>query len=64
LFRQPNTILMLIQAVRHHDERRVLAITRHDCLLNDMELNDRELNDREFLVDGAGAPSPCSGKSA
>ncbi len=55
---------MLIQAVRHHDERRVLAITRHDCLLNDMELNDRELNDREFLVDGAGAPSPCSGKSA
>jgi hypothetical protein len=54
LFRQPNTILKLIQADQHHDERRALAIKRHDCLLNDME----------FLVDGAGAPSPRGDKSA
>jgi hypothetical protein len=54
LFRQPNTILMLFQAAQHHDERRSVAITRHDGFLNDME----------FLVDGACAPSPRDGKSA
>ncbi|TPI35594.1 hypothetical protein FJW07_21585 [Mesorhizobium sp. B3-1-9] len=60
LFRQPNTILMLFQAVQHHDERRALVIKRHDTLLSDMEF----LNGREFLVDGAGALSPRGGKSA
>jgi len=54
LFRQPNTILMLFQAAQHHDERRALAITRHDRFLNDME----------FLVDEACAHSPRGGKSA
>ncbi|TPI86629.1 hypothetical protein [Mesorhizobium sp. B2-8-9] len=54
LFRQPNTILMLFQAVQRRDERRALAIKRHDSFLNDIE----------FLVDGAGALSPGRGKSA
>jgi hypothetical protein len=54
LFRQPNTILKLFQAVQRHDERRALAFTRHDVFLNDIE----------FLVDGAGALSPSREKSA
>ncbi|RUU64698.1 hypothetical protein EOD04_20525 [Mesorhizobium sp. M2C.T.Ca.TU.009.01.2.1] len=36
LFRQPNTILKPFQALQHHDERRGLAIKRHDRLLNDI----------------------------
>jgi len=45
---------MSFQAVQHHDERRALAIKRHDRFLKDIE----------FLVDGAGGPSPSRGKSA
>ncbi|PBC10311.1 hypothetical protein CK230_11355 [Mesorhizobium sp. WSM3859] len=60
LFRQPNTILKLFQAVQRHDERRALASKRHDGFLNDIEF----CHGTEFLVDGAGAPSPCRGKSA
>src|SRR5689334_10373274 len=37
LFRQPNTILKLFQAVQRHDERRALASKRHDGFLNDIE---------------------------